>query len=125
MPTSPNMTAMEEAPSWCGAGISRGGRTHLQIVMRGMMTGVRYRDEILDIYVRPYAGAVGPQFILMDDNARPHRARVVEMYLQQKTIVRMDCPACSPDLNPIEHVWNMLQVAILRRPVQPTTLMEL
>ena len=56
------------------AGISRGGRTDLHIVMRGIMTGVRYRDEILDVYVRPYAGAIGPQFILMDDNARPHRA---------------------------------------------------
>ena len=59
------------------------------------------------------------------DNARPHRARVVEDYLQQETIVRMDWPARSPGRNPIEHVPNMLQVAISGRPVQPTTLVEL
>ena len=107
------------------AGNSRGRRTDLHIVTRTMMTGVRYRDEILDVYVRPYAGTIRPQFILMEDNARPHRARVVQDYLQQETIVRMYWPACSHDVNPIEHVWNMLQLAILRRSVQPRTLVEL
>ena len=107
------------------AGVSRGGRTYSHIVVNGMMTGLSKRDEILEVYVMPYAGAIGPQFVIMDDNARPHRARVVEKYLQQETIVRMDWPACSPDLNPIEYVWNMLQVSILRRPVQPTTLVEI
>ncbi|GFU90378.1 hypothetical protein TNCV_3123721 [Trichonephila clavipes] len=36
----------------------------------------------LDPYVRPYAAAIGNDFILMDDNARPHRARIVEEYLE-------------------------------------------
>ena len=76
-----------------GAGTSRGGRTDLHVVMRDMMPGVHYWDEIVDVYVRPYAGAIGPQSIIMEDNARPHRARVVEDYLQQETIVRMDWPA--------------------------------
>ena len=76
----------------------------MHIVMRSMMTGVRYRDEIMDIYVRRYAGAIGPQLIHMDDNARSHRASVVEEYLQHDIIVSMDWPACLPDLNPIEHV---------------------
>jgi hypothetical protein len=70
--------------------ISRDGRTDLHVLKRGTMTGVRYQDEIFDVYVRPYAGVVGTEFILMDDNARSHRARVVEQYLQQETIVRMD-----------------------------------
>ena len=77
-----------------GAGISRDGRTDLHTVIRGMLADLRYGDEILDVCVRPYAGAIGSQFILMDDNARPHRARVVEEYLQQETIARMDWPAC-------------------------------
>jgi hypothetical protein len=34
------------------------------------------------------AGAVGDGFILMDDNARPHRARVVTDYLENEVVHR-------------------------------------
>jgi hypothetical protein len=89
-------------------GISRDGRTDFHVLERGTMTGVRYRDEILDVYVRPYASAVDPEFILMDDNARPHHATVVV----QEKVGCMDWPARLLDLHPIEYVWNMLQVAL-------------
>ena len=46
-------------------GISRDGRTDPDIVIKDMMTGLRYSDVILEVYVRPYAGAIGPQFIPM------------------------------------------------------------
>ncbi|GFW71248.1 transposable element Tcb2 transposase [Trichonephila clavipes] len=64
------------------AGISLGGHTDPDVFQGGTLTGVRYQDEILDPYVRPYAGAIGNDFILMDDNARPHRAVIVEEYLE-------------------------------------------
>ena len=92
------------------------------------MTGLCYRDAILDVYFRPYAGAIGPSSSLWTttlDHIVPGWMRSSWEYLQQETIVHMDWPACSPDLNPIERVWNMLQVTILRRPVQPTNLVEL
>ncbi|GFT31070.1 transposable element Tcb2 transposase [Trichonephila clavipes] len=61
----------------------------------------------------------------MDDNARPHRARLVENMLEAETIQRMEFPACSPDLNPIEHVWDMLRRRIAARPRPPATVRDL
>ena len=58
----------------------------------------------------------------MDDNARAHRARITDQYLEQATIVLMEWPARSPDINPIEHAWDMLQTAC---PVQPASVQEL
>jgi hypothetical protein len=95
------------------AGISTQGKTDLQIIKNGTLKAVRYVNEILDVHVRTYAGAVGPDFILIDDNARAHRAHTTNRYLEEATIVCMDWPARSLDLNPIEHAWDMLQKQFL------------
>ncbi|GFT79219.1 transposable element Tcb2 transposase [Trichonephila clavipes] len=88
--------------------ISIDGRTDLYIIRDGPLTARRYRDEILRPIVVPYAAAIGDYFILMDDNCRPRRANLVEDFLFEERIVRVEWPACSPDMNPIEHVWDAL-----------------
>ncbi|GFW28226.1 transposable element Tc3 transposase [Trichonephila clavipes] len=65
------------------------------------------------------------EFRFMADNARPHRANIVDECLQSEDITRMDSPAYSPDLNPIEHVWDMLGRRIVAREPPPTYLPEL
>ena len=84
----------------------------------GNLTGVRHRDEILDAYVRPYAVTIGDDFILMDINARPHRAVLVEGYFESQGLERIEWPSQSPDLDPIEQVSDYLgkQVAALNPP---------
>ena len=56
----------------------------------------------------------------MDDNARPHRSRAVTAYLHSEAVTSVPWPAMSPDLNPIDHIWDMLGRRILARepPVQ-------
>ncbi|CAJ0924595.1 unnamed protein product [Ranitomeya imitator] len=106
-------------------GISLEGRTVLHVLARGSLTAIRYRDEILRPLVRPYAGAVGPGFLLMQDNARPHVAGVCQQFLQDEGSEAMDWPARSPDLNQIEHIWDIMFRTIHQRHVTPQTVQEL
>ncbi|GFY06740.1 transposable element Tcb2 transposase [Trichonephila clavipes] len=83
-----------------------------------------YADEILRPHVIPYAGAIGDSFVFQDDNARPHRARLVENMLEAETIQRMEWPAYSPDLNQSSMFGTCSDdIAARRRP--PATVRDL
>ncbi|GFW08358.1 transposable element Tcb2 transposase [Trichonephila clavipes] len=102
-------------------GISIDGRTYIYTIRDGTLTARRYSDEILRPIVVPYAAAIGDDFILMDDNCRPHRANLVEDFLFEEGIVRMEWPASSP----IEHVWDALGRRVAGHQPSPQTLEEL
>ncbi|GFV30672.1 transposable element Tcb2 transposase [Trichonephila clavipes] len=68
-------------------GISIDGRTELYIIRDGPLTVRRYREEIFRPIVVTYAAAIGDDFILMDDNCRPHHANLVEDFLFEEGIV--------------------------------------
>ncbi|GFT28100.1 DDE_3 domain-containing protein [Trichonephila clavipes] len=74
--------------------------------MRGTLTGQRYVDDILRPHVGPFLNGL-PGAIFQQDNARPHTARVAQDFLRHfQTLSR---PARTPDLSPVEHVWNKLK----------------
>ncbi len=50
-------------------GIVLDGCTDLKVTDRDALTAVRYRYDVLQPIVRPFTGAVGKDFILMQDNA--------------------------------------------------------
>ncbi|GFW33993.1 transposable element Tcb1 transposase [Trichonephila clavipes] len=89
------------------------------------MTCHIYRDVILEQHVRLFRGAMGAEFLFIDDNARLHHANIVDECLPSEDITRMDWPAYSPNLNAIEHVWDMLAGRIATRQPPPTCLLEL
>ncbi|KAJ8885579.1 hypothetical protein PR048_011777 [Dryococelus australis] len=81
----------------------------------GTMTGERYIREVLRPVVRPFRKEIGDEFILADDNTRPHREGV------ESDMTRMQLPAISPNMNCVEHEWDMLKCAISQRPHPPMT----
>ncbi|GFU80970.1 transposable element Tcb1 transposase [Trichonephila clavipes] len=104
---------------WGGIILSSRTDLHVQSVI---VTGHIYRDVILEQHVRLFRGAMGAEFLCMDDNARPHHADIVDECLQLEDITRMDWSAYSLDLNTIEHVWDMLGRRIAARQSPPTCL---
>ncbi|GFS64459.1 transposable element Tcb2 transposase [Trichonephila clavipes] len=102
-----------------------GSRTDLHIFDAGSVNGTRYCNEILLPYVRLFRGAMGLQFLFMDDNAPCHRTVAAEQLLESEDIERMDWPARSPDLNPMEHAWDFLGRCLAARTLPPVTIREL
>ncbi|GBM70198.1 hypothetical protein AVEN_20502-1 [Araneus ventricosus] len=70
------------------AGIATNDRTDRYVFAGGSVIAVRYRDEILHPLVRPSIAAMGTDAIFMDDNARPHGARLVQSYLESEAILQ-------------------------------------
>ena len=96
------------------AGVTADRRTDL-VVVPGILTGQRYIDEILRPHVVPFLRLMGNNGIFQDDNARPHRARIVDGFLQANNMRHLEWPAMSPDLSCIEHVWDVLGRAVQKR----------
>ncbi|GFU72712.1 transposable element Tc3 transposase [Trichonephila clavipes] len=97
-----------------------GSRTDL-IFHAGSVTGTRYCNEIFLPYVRLFRGAMGLQFLFVDDNAPCHRTVAAEQLLESEDIELMDWRVRSPDLNPIEHVWDFLGSRLAARTLPPVT----
>ncbi|GFT97293.1 transposable element Tcb2 transposase [Trichonephila clavipes] len=73
-------------------GIMLGSRTVPHIFDAGSVNGTRYCNEILLPYVRLFRGAMGLQFLFMDNNAPCHRTVAAEQLLESRRLAARTLP---------------------------------
>ncbi|GFY13666.1 transposable element Tcb1 transposase [Trichonephila clavipes] len=72
-----------------------------------------YQKFIQEQHVCLFQGSMILEFVFMDDSTRPHSANIVNECLQSEDTIRMDWSAFSPDFNPVEHVWDLLDQRVV------------
>lgn len=100
-----------------------GSRSPL-VFIQGNLNAASYIANVLEPVAVPYLrGLRNPLF--QQDNARPHTARVTREYLEDAHVHVIPWPARSPDLSPIEHVWDIIGKRLGNLPHPPDNVHDL
>jgi transposase len=122
-------------------GLSAKGLTELHICEAGAtITGKYYREQILPVYFQSIDFADNPfsigesnifaasdEVVFMQDGAPAHSAReTMDLLTRRFSMIwgKGTWPGNSPDLNPIEHLWAVIQESVFIEP-RPKTRQEL
>ena len=63
--------------------------------------------------------------ILQHDNAPILKAKIVCIWILEQPFTILECPAQSPDLNPVEHIWAILKYRLNSYPTPPIAILQL
>ena len=92
--------------------------------VEGTIDGAKYLQLLKDVVI-PEIDASEVPIIFQQDNAPAHKKASVTSFLSEQNFETLDWPPQSPDLSPIEWVWNIIKMkmkALKPRPRTPATM---
>ncbi|CAF4805054.1 unnamed protein product [Pieris macdunnoughi] len=89
-------------------GVSLDERTDL-VVVPGRLCAQTYIENVLEDHVWPTAYGMGPDFLLMQDNARPHTAAITSDYFRLLTYSLTEALIEEWERIPQEDIWRIIR----------------